>query len=88
MRDEALKPFTDAMKDAVCHTIEEQFNQFTPSISTSVTAGVKQENRVLKQDIVHEVKHAVEEGLDNQAQAILRGNSQINNCVLYENNMD
>ena len=73
MRDEALRLFTDAMKDVVCHTIEEQFNQFTPSISASIKAGVKQENRHLKQEIVHEMKHEVEEGLQSQAQAILRG---------------
>ena len=76
MRDEALKPFTDAMKDVVCHTMKEQFNQFTPSISASITAGVKQENIVLKQKILQQVKHEVEEGLQSQAQAILRGNSQ------------
>ena len=82
MRDEALKPFTDAMKDVVCHTIEEQFNQFSPSISASVTAVVRQENTVLKREIVQQVKHEVEEGLQSQAQAILRGSSQTNNCIL------
>ena len=73
MRDEALKPFTDAMKDVVCQTIEEQFNQFTPTISASVRAGVRQENRHLKEEIVHEVKHEVQQGLQNQAQAVLGG---------------
>ena len=41
MRDEALKPLSDAMKDVVCHTIEEQFKEFTPTITKAVKTGEK-----------------------------------------------
>ena len=41
MRDEALKPLSAAMKDVVCHTIEEQFKEFTPKITKAVKAGEK-----------------------------------------------
>ena len=55
MREEALKPFTDAMKDVVCQTIEDQFKQSTStisaSVSASVTASVSKVHRDFKQEL-------------------------------------
>ena len=41
MRDEALKPLSDAMKDVVCQTIEDQFKEFTPKLRDAVKTGKK-----------------------------------------------
>ena len=61
MRDEALKPFTNAMKETVCETLEEQFREHTQQMTEVLRETAQKTNNESQQELAKVIRQEFKE---------------------------